>query len=402
MINIKRLIYINKIECARISFFIGMIIAYFGSLHPWFMWSLSFFYEPISFCFLMLAFLFSYRCSAPIFCNKYYLPPIVICTVYLYYVSLVNNGNINGYIMNGVTATIYLFLFKANKDLIRELCDIICKIMGAMLFFSIMGFILYLVGFNLPSSPASFNDGFYSYQNYYLFMIDDRMMGLQVVMPRFSSIFLEPGHLGSACTMLLMTQIGKWKKWYNIVLFVATFLTFSLAAYVMLMALLILRAWVLNKQIIRKIIIAVTIIASVGVGSIFYNDGDNLIHNLIVMRLEIEDGELAGNNRTTDSFDSEYHQYLQSSDIFFGRDMDGSFGNSGYKVFIYENGIIGLALLILLFATILCKYSDRRHFVMSCTMCLLFFVVRGFVMWYCMFIPIYATAYFEKIKEKEK
>ncbi len=402
MISIKSLLYINKLECAKISFFIGMIIAYLGSLHPWFMWSLSSLYEPISFCFLMLAFLFSYRSSAPIFCNKYYLPPIVVCAVYLYYSSLIKNENITGYIMNVVTATIYLFLFKANKDLIKKLCDIICKMMGIILALSIFGFILYLNGVNLPSFPSSFNDGFYSYQNYYLFMIDDRLVGLQVIMPRFSSVFLEPGHLGSACTMLLMTQIKKWKKWYNIVLFTATLLSFSLAAYVMLVALIILRAWVLNKQIIKKIIIAVIMIITVGISSIFYNDGDNLIHNLIVMRLEIEDGELAGNNRTTDCFDSEYQRYWQSSDIFFGRITDGSFGNSGYKVFIYENGIVGLSLLILLFTTILCKYSDWRHLTMSCIICILFFIVRGFVMWYCMFIPIYSTAYFEKNKNKEK
>lgn len=62
-----------------------------------------------------------------------------------------------------------------------------------------------------------------------------------------------------------------------------------------------------------------------------------MLHKLIILRLEFNDGEMAGNNRVTKGFDAEYESYLQTSDIILGRDYDYSnFGDSGYKVFFYD------------------------------------------------------------------
>ena len=95
----------------------------------------------------------------------------------------------------------------------------------------------------------------------------------------------------------------------------------------------------------------VALIAAVVVGAFYYNRGDNLLHDLILIRLEISDeGELSGDNRVAGWFESEYESYLQSSDIFFGRDYDTRItGNSGYRVFIYENGFVGLFLVIVFY-----------------------------------------------------
>lgn len=91
-------------------------------------------------------------------------------------------------------------------------------------------------------------------------------------------------------------------------------------------------------------------LAAICIVAFYYNGGDNLIHDLILMRLEIEDGEMVGDNRVTDDFQMEFDDFLQSSDIFLGREMDWStFGNSGFRVYIYENGLIGLLLVILLY-----------------------------------------------------
>ena len=163
------------------------------------------------------------------------------------------------------------------------------KIMGAMLIPSLLAFFLYLVNIPLPNGNTQFGDNFYTFSNYYFFLIDDGQ--LFSFFPRFQSVFPEPLYLGSTCALLLMTQRGKWKKWYNIVMLVALLFSFSLSAYVYITAIVFLNLWIKRKKIVAKAIAVVLLIGSVIGGSFFYNQGDNLIHNLIVLRLEISDGE---------------------------------------------------------------------------------------------------------------
>ena len=225
-------------------------------------------------------------------------------------------------------------------------------------------------------------------------MIDDR--SLWDIIPRFSSVFLEPGHLGTATIMLLLSQMGQWKRWYNIVLWTTTLMTFSLAAYVFALALLILNSWVQRRKIFAKILLAITVVVSIGVGSFFYNDGDNMVYNLIVMRLEIDEksGEMVGNNRVTESFKREYESFLTSSDIWIGREMPkGDFGNSGYRVFIYENGLIALFLVTVLYLLTYRFAIDQRAILATFAIVILAFIVRGYPLWYSNFIPCMASAY---------
>ena len=117
-----------------------------------------------------------------------------------------------------------------------------------------------------------------------------------------------------------------------------------------------------------------------------------MIHDLIVIRLEIdEEGGLSGDNRVAGWFEDEYDSYLQSSDVFFGRDYDySSPGNSGYRLYIYENGLIGLFLVILLYLTFLIKAIDKRVLWSVALIAVLCFWVRGYLLWYSVFIPLFA------------
>lgn len=241
-------------------------------------------------------------------------------------------------------------------------------------------------------------------------MIDDRT--LWAFFPRFSSVFLEPGHLGTAATLLLSTQFGKWKKWYNIVLLVALLLTFSLAAYVIYVVVIFLKLWVQRKQFIGKLIMMVAFISTIVVGSFFYNNGENLLHDLILIRLEVEDGEMAGNNRVTEDFDTDFEKLCESSAVIFGKKRENpEFGNSGYKVFIYENGIVGTVLMLIFYIASLGKIRDRRATASAFILALLGFIVRGYPLWYSNYLTYYDLAHEapplpddagKKKKEKEK
>lgn len=63
----------------------------------------------------------------------------------------------------------------------------------------------------------------------------------------------------------------------------------------------------------------VAFISTIVVGSFFYNNGENLLHDLILIRLEVEDGEMAGNNRVTEDFDTDFEKLCESSAVIFGK-----------------------------------------------------------------------------------
>lgn len=159
-----------------------------------------------------------------------------------------------------------------------------------------------------------------------------------------------------------MTQRGKWKRWYNISLLLGLLFSFSLAGYAYLVAIIFLNMWIKRKNIVLKFLSVIILVSAVVGGSFVYKGGDNMLHNLIILRLEIDDGELAGNNRVSKNFDMEYQSFLDSSDIIFGRDYDYSnFGDSGYKVFFYDFGIVGVLLLFVFYGLSFAKYDDYRR-----------------------------------------
>jgi hypothetical protein len=214
--------------------------------------------------------------------------------------------------------------------------------------------------------------------------------------PRFNSYFLEPSHIGQACAFLLMTQRGKWKRWYNIVLLTTIFLTFSLGAYIYLVAIAFFNQWISRKHVAGKVLLIVSFLAISAVAAFTYNGGDNLVNNLIMLRLEVDDGELAGDNRVTDNFMTEYENYIQSSDIVFGRSFEiVEFGNAGYRVFFYEHGIVGI-LLIFMFYTLSLMYTpNKRAFVAVFVVVALYFWATAFMTWVYVYMPLYAAAYSE-------
>lgn len=396
LLKIKNFYIIEKRTVVNVLFYTGMLLAYLGSLNPWFLWPIGAFYVIPSCGLIILSMLVSNSMDEPVFKLRDFVPAILAYIVLMYYLAFVNDANINGIIIQTFNVFIFLALFRIDSDEMQRLTTFLAKAMAVLLSVSIPVYFLYLLGFQLPSSNAVFGeDALYSYTNYYFFMLDDRSI-FSTIMPRFHSVFLEPGHLGTATVLLLLTQIGKWKKWYNVVLVIATLLTFSLAAYVLFVVIMIFNSWCQRKHIVRKVVLSALVLAGIAVGAFFYNGGNNLIHDLILIRLEIEDGEMAGDNRVTEDFQAEFDSFLQSSDIFLGREMDRtSSGNSGFRVYIYENGIIGLLLVIVFYTLAFLHAKDKRACFAAVTVAVLCFIVRGYPLWYSNFIPLLCTAYLD-------
>lgn len=405
--NIKFLYLIRKEQCAMICLNLGIMLAFFGSIHPWILWPLKELYVIPASLLIVASVLFSNSMKKPVYTRHDFFIALITYIFVSYYMLLTSQANINGMIINLFNIIIMYGLLRLEPDRLKQISTFLAKAFACILIFSIPWFILYILGYPLPSTNISYgDDALYTYSNYYFFLLDDRF--LTSIIPRFSSIFLEPGHLGTASVLLLMSQCGNWKKWYNITLIAATILSFSLAAYVFLVVIIILNSWMKKEHIFLKIICFTLLLGCITAGAFLYNNGENMLHDLILVRLEIEDGEMAGDNRVTDDFKKEFENYLDSSDIMFGREMDTkSSGNSGYRVFLYEYGFIGFILIIIFYSSWMAHARYKRALISALIMAVLLFIVRGYMLWFSFFIPIFATTFLpepgkETIKDRKQ
>lgn len=393
-IDLSKLYFIEKQKISEVCLYIGMLILYFGSLHPWFLWPLKELYPIPAVCLLFVSYLLANSAQSGMYCRNGYLKGLMCYIVLSFYIIINGGQNVNAYIINCFSVFSVFILFKTELKTLDRVMTFIAKVFALLLLVSMFFFVAYLVGVGLPYRDTVFGDNLYSFSNYYFFMVDDR--SLLAIIPRFQSVFLEPGHLGSAASVLLMTQIGRWKRWWNVTLMVACVISFSLAAYAIIIALSFLNLWVQRKNLIGKFLVVTALMGGVAASATFYNGGDNLINNLILARLEIDEktGDIVGNNRVDVNFEKEFDKFIATSDAIFGRDMDkiaaGS-GNSGYRVFIYKHGLVGMCLVILFYGFMFTDYRDIRHLLMCICISLLIFWIRGYPLWYSNFIPIFAA-----------
>ena len=388
--NLSQLFLIQKRTVALWLFYFGIIIVFFTSLTPWPLWPIQRYYMPMAFLPRVASMLLSLRLKAPLFTRKDYFFPLITMTLFLLVMALSSGRNINGIFMVFFSMTVYLSIFKVNIPELHKLSDILASIMACILSVSIPFFILYLIGFPLPHSRTGLGD--YMFDNYLFFLIDDRFNW--DIIPRFHSVFIEPAHLGMACVTLLYAQAGKWNTWRCRILFLALFMSFSLAAYVCMVAMLFSVSWMKGKAVIGKILLLGSIILTIGVGSMFYNKGDNLISNLIVSRLMLdEEGEMEGNNRTSDLFTKEYDKMISSGEVFFGRGNEElakfGFGNSGYRVFIYCYGIVSVFCLCVMFFAVTRTSTNKRACISMLLIHALSFWAHGIPYGPYIYIPLY-------------
>ncbi|WP_311438567.1 hypothetical protein [Hallella colorans] len=390
MVDISKLYLIKKDSLAKWLFIIGAGISYFATLRPWFLWSIGNIHMVLASIFMIASMSISVTLRKPLFNNNLFLIPTLACTVLFFYERLFHETNLSGYIGTFFNVFLFYSLYRVNPRIIQETTTVIAKVLASFLAVSLACFFLYLMGVPFPGYDLQFGEDFYSFTNHYLFMIDDR--SLFSVFPRFQSVCLEPSHLGTACAVLLQCQRNKWKKWYNIVLLASTIFSFSLGAYAYLSVIVFLNLWINRKRIFAKVLILISLILTTIIGSFYYNNGENLLHDLIILRLEIDEGELSGNNRTSIDFDKEFESYLKSDDILKGRELKDDLGNSGYKVYIYRYGIIGLVLMLSFLMITLKGSKNSRAGISALTVALLIFGVDAFVTWFCRYLPLYATA----------
>lgn len=250
----------------------------------------------------------------------------------------------------------------------RDLLSVFTKGTAFIIIISLPVWVLYLIGVPLPHDDTIlFENGFHILTNYHFFLLNG--FPGEALIPRFTSVFLEPGQLATPCAFLLFANNCNFKKKEVVILLIAILFSFSLIGYGLLIGGLLLHSLLLSKKYrILKSVFLLLFFSVVTVLSVRGDNEDNPFYALIISRLEYDDEKgITGNNRTTTFFDVKFDRLMESSNKYWGIATEIDDNNnwtsntSGIKKFIVMYGLVGLFLLsfflFLLFQKNQCAYS---------------------------------------------
>lgn len=251
--------------------------------------------------------------------------------------------------LNGYGSYIKVFIFPVlisvfficlRYELKIVIFDKFIRIISYIFTFSVIEYIIYQitgVGFVL----FSHND--YNYKTYTQLLFN--YIEMDTLVPRFRSLTIEPGNVGTACGLLLFAVANSKKYRYQYVVFwISGFLSFSLAFYVLaIIHLISLKAKGLP-------------FLAFAAGAVFFLSiqFSDLYNEFIVYRLEDKTLEEIDNRSHVDidqlltSSWNDETIWLGKGNYIHGSRYDGTFAN-GIRGHLYSYGIISVILVIIVY-----------------------------------------------------
>lgn len=247
------------------------------------------------------------------------------------------------------------------------------KILSFILLITIFAWLLFLAGFSFSHGKyVDLGDGYHYLLDYKFFVVSETVERGSFM--RFSSVFVEPGWIGTICCFTIFGMSINFKRIPFWLCLAGLLLSISLSAVVNLLVCGLLWIWQTSKH--RLIWLSLFLLTLIGffLFAINYKNGDNAINELIVERLVYdEDVGIVGNNRTDDAFDYEYEDVIGGGDKWFGiaYKVDKQFretnewynSSSGIKKEIITNGYIGTGLFLLFLVLLLIHYRSKQSFI---------------------------------------
>lgn len=340
---------ISKILLSRISLYLVSFIM-LCSMKPWFVW------DNPAILYILIVFFILTRLPFARRINKKHCVLLILCFI-LY--TVVDVPHINDakrfveYIFRHFICTSLVILLLSEEK--ASLVKIFINFYAGVLLFSTIIYVLVILGMPIYSYQVSINDPYYSWGfSNSLFLI---LPITSFPFPRFQSIFLEPGHLGMISSLMLYMIRYNMRSWQGIIIFLSSLLSMSLAAYMLLFL-----GMVIYKLSFGNLLKTITFLLMILMTcTMAYNFFPNsYFSQAILLRLEYdEDKGFKGNNRISEDFEYYYnHKFYKTEHVLLGIGGDnistisGEGGNSSYKVFIVQYGILGLVVLSVFFFVI--------------------------------------------------
>ena len=377
----------------------SVLLLFLQSMYVWFLWGEQ---KLIIILCLFSTLFFAITNNKKIFnLNSSNLLPILPLLIIRFYV--VRDQNENAFIAASLQ-TIIIGMIILLKDSIKvDLFQFFTKAFAIILSISVFAWILYLIGISWPHFEVEFGDEQYEFSNYYFFLYNraDDIMPF----PRFSSLFLEPGQLGMITSFLLCANRFDLKRKEVLAIFIGTIFTFSLAAYM----LLAISSFVYLISYSKNRILNITVwsIFLIWFYSFFstYNNGVNVINDLIFSRFGSGNDDIIQNNRFSENMDYYFTSFINSGEVVTGI---GSVkyeklflgANAGYKVFLIQYGIVGTLLIFIFYLTVVLGKTTKMAWVLLLVY-ILCFLQAAYPLWECeLLLFIVAIPFFKYDSQK--
>lgn len=369
-------------------FFLSMIALY--SMKPYFFWEKTIVLLGLNMMLFGIVFIQTMEKKQKKHNQIYILMSFLLLYIYIYLLRATGKN------IMGIVSDIPLFFFPvfamifSNTDENKYFIKVYSYLLSFILTISLFFFILYLFGL-WNSSVKLYQPGYKYFLNYKFFIVvyDGRSINF---FTRFQSVFTEPGHLGMITALLLYANGYNLKRKSNIILLVSCLLTFSLAAYVLLVGGVILYKFFAAKK--KTIAIVFLFCAgSIGVFAVktYYTlYPETVASKLLISRLLPDSKKgFAGNNRNTSTFNTYYKAFIKQGgvDVVIGEGDDivkikfPTGGNSSYKNFFLMYGVMGIFLLMIFYLSVCYKKSEL--IIGLLLLYILSFLQRPYALWFC-------------------
>lgn len=186
-----------------------------------------------------------------------------------------------------------------------------------------------------------------------------------IIYNRLCGFFNEPGALGTICGFMYIIVYGKRSKLEEAILLITGMCTLSLA-FVMIIFIFFLIKPMKDYKLKIISIIAVFIIFI----ALPYIDFHNDYLNYLAQRCKINGFKLVGDSRSSSVFQDMFNELMKSSKRYWGygvgyiSSLDNIGGNAGIKTFIYDFGIIGTAIMLLVWTAVgIYKSKDKYNYI---------------------------------------
>lgn len=245
----------------------------------------------------------------------------------------------------------------------------------------------------------------------YIFYVKE-IGGFEEGFSRFGGPFLEPGYLGMIGAFLLFVNKFDFSKREVIIILCSIVLTFSLAGWVLAFWGYISIQYYNGKFTLNRIILfSICLYAFISLAQ-YYNDGNNLINNEILSRLEFDENKgIVGNNRNVETMTVFFQEMWDNKKlVLYGYPESAFWGladwetiGAGLERFMVFHGLLGVFYVFLFYIVSILYSKDKKYAILFLILIMLCFWQRTYAQWFSWIICFhYATISMDQKKLKLK
>lgn len=321
--------------------------------------------------------------------------------IILLFVSITWNSNLN---LLGIIVSLHLpFIFALTLDDLEKgfVLDLWTKVFGIIIAISLIGWLC--VPFGVLSSEGQVNYGGNEDYNFISYYVCLQSISNWQDFTRYTSLFLEPGHVGMIAAFTVFANGFDLKNKYNVIILIGAIFTLSLAAYLLLIIgyFITITKEIKIRALLKYLIPSVfALFVTFQIGK-NYNNGNNFLNEFIIERLTFDEEKgIEGNNRFHGSTDALFEKSISSGQIITGMPIDEfknrlntkDISGAGFKIFMLEKGVIG-TFCIFMFYFLIYKRSNNKRMTLGMLILYMFaFLQRSYPFWYVwLFLYLFTT-----------